>query len=336
MSTVRIPKAILLSDIHFNVHTVKLASEALKAALSDAESKNIPLIIAGDLLDTKAIIRAECANAIISIVENAKTEILMLVSNHDMINEKSKEHSLNFLRPYATVIDTVSEHKKLWFIPYQSTADDFREALKLIPPFKTIIAHQGLNGAFMGEYTIDKSSIDPKELRQYRVILGHYHRAQTLGDKTNKRGLGLCSYIGSPYTISFAEANDGPKGYQILYVDGSLEQVPLNLRKHVVVERDYTQIYDPIPNLNKDDLLWIKVRGPASELDTLDKKEIGKVHLGHESFKLDKIYTDSAKQTLEEVETMKNEDVIDSLIENSPETKTQKVYLRKLWRAALS
>ena len=69
---------------------------------------------------------------------------------------------------------------------------------------------------------------------------------------------------------------------------------------------------------------------------TLDKKEIGKVHLGHESFKLDKIYTDSAKQTLEEVETMKNEDVIDSLIENSPETKTQKVYLRKLWRAALS
>jgi hypothetical protein len=98
--------------------------------------------------------------------------------------------------------------------------------------------HQGFKGAFMGEYVVDKTSIDPSEVADYNVITGHYHRRQKIG---------TVQYIGTPYTITFAEAHDPEKGYQLLLEDGSLRFVPLNLRRHIIVERSCGNVLDPIP-----------------------------------------------------------------------------------------
>lgn len=332
-------KAVLISDVHFNINTLHLASSALNSAIEVAESENVPLIIAGDLNDTKAMLRAECANAIIECLSKAKTEVIILIGNHDLINEKSKSHSLNFLRPFATIVEAPVNYKGLWFIPYQSDSEVLKSILAGIPKGSTIIMHQGVKGAFMGEYIVDTTSIDPSFLAPFRCISGHYHRAQTLICDDRKHASygepGVFNYIGTPYTVTYAEAHDGPKGLQLLLQDNRLEQLPLDIRKHVIIETDYQNVLNPIEGLRGIDLLWLKVHGPASELDKLDKKLIGETLIGHQNFKLDKIYSESEKQVSVEIEKLSDEEMLDKLITDSEETKVQKVYLKKLWREVL-
>jgi DNA repair exonuclease SbcCD nuclease subunit len=327
-------RAVLISDVHFNVKNLVLASASMRAAFLEARRQEVPLIIAGDLNDCKAIVRGECINALLSLFnEFSDVNTFVLVGNHDLINEKGKAHTLNFLRPYATLIDEWTYVKKLdlYMIPYQTDTDELRAILKQIPEGSTVIMHQGIMGAAMGEYIVDKSSIDPSELANFRVITGHYHRAQDIKTgRPRKGGVGLASYIGTPYTVTFTEATDGPKGIQILGSNGLLTQVPLDLRKHVVIETRYDRL-GPMPGLDPKDLLWLKVSGPASELDKLKKKQIGQMLLGHENFKLDRIYDEAEKAELQNLQ-LPPDQLFDKLIDASEETAAQKAFLKQLWR----
>jgi DNA repair exonuclease SbcCD nuclease subunit len=328
-------KAVLISDVHFNLKNLELAKSALSSALAEAEERNVPLIIAGDLNDTKAIMRAECVNAIINVLATAQVRVIVLVGNHDLINEKSHEHSLNFLRLYVDVIQTPVFDKALglWLIPYMHDTDALRVVLKDYVQKQgsgTLIMHQGVQSAFMGEYVVDKTSIEPEAFDGLRVISGHYHRAQVIlcGDR------GTFEYIGTPYSVTFAEAFDGPKGIRLLYEDSTTELIPLGLRKHVIRECSYQEVMEPIAGLNPGDLLWLKVSGPASELDKLKKKEIGEKLIGHQNFKLDKVYDQAAKAEIDVMKLTKDE-LLDRLIDSSEETEVQRKYLKKLWREIL-
>lgn len=329
--------AVLISDVHFNVKSLALAAAALRTAFQEARTRGVPLIIAGDLNDTKAIMRGECVNAILAIfAEFTDVETIVLVGNHDLINEKGKAHTLEFLRPYARVVDDVDFVHGLCLIPYQHDVEALREILSRpgVKSSTTIIMHQGIMGAHMGEYVVDKSSIPPEELANHRVITGHYHKAQDIKcGRPRKGSVGLASYIGTPYTVTFTEAHDGPKGIRVLKQDGLLEQIPLKLRKHVIEEVDLEGLDILIhtgAHPNPDDLFWLKVRGPASELDKLKKKDIGLRLIGHENFKFDKIYDQAEK--LDAPANLPPDQLFDALIDASEETAPQKEFLKKLWR----
>lgn len=324
------PIGVLISDIHFNINTMGLADRAFTMAVTAAMEMNVPLYVTGDLNDTKAIIRGEVANCLISLFKEAKSlnvQTHVLVGNHDLLNEKGSAHSLNFLKPWTNIIDTPTALEGLTAIPYQTDSANIFEALRHVEKGSIVLMHQGVKGAFMGEYIKDRSSVDPALLADWRCISGHYHRHQTINNFT---------YVGSPYTISFAEAGDGPKGFQILFEDGSLELVPTNLRKHVIVERSVSSAFDPIDNLNTEDILWLKVIGPHSELEKLSKRELGLRHLGHSDFKFDKIRTDKARPTPESMESFTSDQILDMLITDSDEPEQQKISLKKLWREVMS
>lgn len=322
------PIAICISDIHFNLNTLPLASQALKSALSKAESLQVPLIIAGDLHDTKAILRAEVMNELIQILSPAKVKVFILRGNHDQLHEKSEEHGLNYLKPYANIIDKFSEYlilPNLLLIPYQNDSDRLKEFILRTPKDSTLIMHQGFLGAAMGDYIQDKTSIDPELVKDFTVISGHYHRHQTIGTVT---------YIGSPFTMSFGEANDGPKGFLILNSDGSFTREILNLRRHIKIELTVGEInslvYDGSRKGPVEDLIWFKVSGPYSELQKIKKQDIAE-RLGLENFKLDLIPSDSAPTTID-AENLTSEQVFDTLIDGTPESDEQKIYLKGLWR----
>jgi len=322
------PLAVIISDVHFNLHTLPLASASLQAAINTANKLQIPLIVAGDLNDTKAIIRAEVANALLDLFKQLKTKAYILVGDHDLINEKEKAHGLNYLASdNVIIIDKVTVLQHFSLIPYQSTNQDFINVLSYIPSQSLVIAHQGFQGAYMGEYIQDKSSVPIEAVKAYKVISGHYHRHQTLGTVT---------YVGTPYTITFAEANDGPKGYLILKASGEFERVFLPLRKHVILERDYTDLIKPALGINADDLLWLKVTGPYSELKRLSKDQIGKTFIGHSNFKLDLIALDEKPLQLAESKKLTNTELFDILIDNTPETDEQKSYLKELYREIIT
>lgn len=319
------PTAILLSDVHFSLNNLSLASESLSTALAHAEKLDIPLIICGDLNDTKAIIRAEVANELIDIFKKAETDILILVGNHDLINEKGKEHSLRFLNELRKV-SVVHRPMECWgfhFLPYFSDPEEFKRALNHIPHGATIICHQGVKGAFMGDYIQDKSSTEPSILEPYTVFSGHYHRHQRVGTVT---------YIGNPYTMSFGEANDGPKGYLVLNDDGSFERVDLKLRRHVIKEYRYDDVISRDDSIGPNDIVWVKVSGPASELDTIDKKSLGDTLLGHSNFKLDLIADVNEIDNNSIKNGMTNASLLDTLIDQIPESEEYKDTLKSLWR----
>ncbi len=89
---------------------------------------------------------------------------------------------------------------------------------------------------------------------------------------------------------------------------------------------------DPVPNLNPEDLLWVKVSGPASELDKLKKSVVGKALIGHEHFKFDRIYDEAEKSEPEDI-TLPPDQLFDKLIDASEETAEQKQFLKALWRS---
>lgn len=326
------PIAVAVSDVHFDAPTLTVAKAALTMALELAEKMSVPLIIAGDLNNTKAIIRAEVANAIIDILKDAKVPVKILVGNHDLVNEKGDEHGLNYLRPYAQIIDQplYDSEVGVGFIPYQNTTDKVRDALKLFEPGDILIMHQGILGAHMGEYILDKASIEPEALAPFKCISGHYHRHQTVGTLT---------YIGSPYTTSFAEANDGPKGCLVLNSDGTFEQREFNLRRHVIIEATVSEINKIKAEHNKylvspQDLLWLKVSGSYLELEELSKKELGEYLFGHCNFKLDKICTSGAPVEIT-TEARSNAEILDVIIDGTPEQPDRKQELKALWRELL-
>lgn len=301
-------KAVLVSDVHVSLSTREVSLPALQAALSFAEENKVPLIIAGDLHDTKAILRGECVNLLLNVFKNAKTPVKLLVGNHDKLSEKGEGNSLEFLRPFVDLIDQpkYDEQLQLGFIPYQSSNEKFIEALSLFKSGSTLIVHQGFMGAYMGEYVKDESSVKPELVKPFKVISGHYHKHQKLGTVT---------YIGSPYTVTFTEANDGPKGFLALFEGNTFEQIPLNLRKHVIYELDVKDLGTYQFNRHKDkDLVWLKLSGNSLDLDKVNKNKLIKEKFNSVSLKVDKIYTDQPKSRVD-LSNKSKDTILDIFIE---------------------
>jgi len=347
------PLACLISDTHYSLSTLELADNAFRQAIDKAAELHVPLIDCGDLTNDKDILRGQVMNRLIATMQYAKEKqvpVYLLVGNHSLVNEKGKEHVLNFLKPHVDsiideprVMDFEMDSKDFFvgFIPYQSNPEEFSKALNYCSrSVSFIIAHQGVEGSHTGDYVQDKSALPKEAFKDFRVISGHYHRRQDIKCGPPRKGaVGLFSYVGNPFSLTFGEAGDGPKGFQILNDDGTLTFVPTNLRKHVVMNAtadEHGIRYQSIVDLKPNDLLWLKVTGAPSDLVKIDKKKIGEVLLGHSNFKLDLIPTEGVE--VEEREKIKiTEDVLmDEIVDASGETTEEKSNLKGLWRTLVS
>lgn len=326
------PVAVLISDTHYSLSTYKIADIAWRMAVDKAAELQVPLIDAGDIVNDKAILRAEVVNTLIETMKYAKQRevtVYCLVGNHDLVNEKGREHSLNFLAPYCTVIDTARplsiSGQRVEFIPYQANLVEFKANLDSSWKESVVIAHQGTKGGAMGDYIQDHSAFDPEIAQGRRIFCGHYHKHYTIGSAVS---------IGNPYTLTSGEAKDPPKGFLVLYSDGSFERVLTGLRKHVILEVEWDKIpyatqYEP------EDLLWLKVTGPKDKLDLLNKHEIGKGLQGHSNFKLDLIPTEATPEPLPEEKPKSQIEIMDQIIDNTGSTSEHKNYLKCLYRDLL-
>lgn len=321
---------VAISDIHFGLKTLPLATRSLERAISEAEVLDIPLVVAGDLQNDKDHMSMIVQNKIISTLKSTKVPVFILSGNHDLINEKGKEHALEYLRPYATIVDeiTYSEDLDVWFIPYQNSKQAFEDKINSLPhPGCKLVFHQGIAGAAMGDYAMDKTSVHPSTLAEHKGITGHYHRHQTLG---------TCTFIGSPYTVTAGEANDGPKGFLVVKDDHSFTRVLTDLRKHVTVIRTVSEIMNPVEGLQPTDLLWIKVSGTTPELDALDKDAVGQFHLGHSNYNLDRDYPQAVKPIeIKNTDSTDPKILLDKIIDDSLETDEFKEELKSFWKEVI-
>ncbi len=334
------PIAVLISDVHYNLQTLKLADAAMRQAINKAAQLGCPLIVAGDLHDTKANLRGECVNAMLKVFDECTTACYILRGNHDQINEKSNEHSINFLALDSRFIIDECESigdsnefdiRSMHLIPYHHDPDTLRKYLKNLRKGSTLIMHQGLTSANMEGYIQDKSAINAKDVAGMRVISGHYHTRQTIALPQG----GKWDYLGNPYTLGFAEASQPEKGFQILYDDGSLEFVPTNLRKHVIIDvmvgdLDHPDLWQY--NLKSDDLIWVKVRGDYEYIASVTRTKVAEWMELAGPFKLDLI-PNSSKSQVFTPKNLTQGPLIDSLIDGLENTSEErKTRLKETWK----
>lgn len=333
-----IPVAVLIADVHYNINTLQLADASMRMAINKANDLDVPLIVAGDLHDTKANLRGECVNAMIETFKLANKKPYVLIGNHDKINEKSKEHSLNFLYSWANIVNDF-RHKHhtahgMHLVSYHSDAEELKNQLAYMKN-RTIICHQGVLGSNSGEYIQDKSALPKEVFADFRVVSGHYHQRQDIQCGPPKPGkIGTFSYIGNPYTLNYGEANDPPKGFQILFEDGNLEFVPSNLRKHVVIEVELigTGVSCRAYSVRPEDLVWVKLRGSKEALSKITKTRISELLKISENFKLDLIPTDTS--AFVENTRLRGEELLDFMIDsltNASEERKQR--LKQVWKS---
>lgn len=327
------PLCVLISDVHFSLKTLDLASIAFKNAILEAARLGTPLIDCGDITNDKAMLRAEVMNEMIELFEYAAfkgVEVYCLVGNHSLINEKGKDHALKFLSPYATIVDKPCTIRGFNFIPYQVNSQDFYDNLNEFDKGSIVFAHQGTLGGWLGDYVKDSSAFDPKLTTAYRLYLGHYHRHYILENTVS---------IGNPYTYSWGEASDGPKGYLIVNEDGTYERKILNLRKHIIYNveiRSEGVVVKACKSIEDGDLIWVKIKGPKADLDKITKKGVAQFYLGdpdNMNFKLDKIPTDEAI-LVPPTKNLSSIEILDKIIDSMPGVDT--AYLKSIYKELLS
>lgn len=318
--------------------TLEVADAALNKAIDKANELRISLVVAGDIHDTKANLRGECVRAMIRTFLRVAQPPIILVGNHDKINEKSEEHSLEFLKPYATVIDYVAKNLiSHWtLIPYQHDVEALKTILSSLPENSNIIMHQGCTDSNSGHYIQDKTALPKEYFKDFRVVSGHYHNRQDIKcGRPRKGSVGLFSYIGNPYTLNFAEANDPEKGFQVLYDDGTLEFIPTNLREHRVLEYTVEQLDGEAIFLGEDrDIVSVKISGSSDQLAKLTKSYVAQALDINQDFKLDLIPIET-KSTLSQqnVENRSQSEVLDTIINSWQGLTPQRMeQIRKIWR----
>lgn len=336
------PIAVLISDVHYNINTLEVADKAMRLAIDKANELGVPIIVCGDLHDTKAHLRGECVKAMIETFESCLKWPYVVVGNHDRLNEKNEKHALNFLKPYASVIESPTNIPDIAMVfPYDHDVENLKKLLKKEPANNRLIMHQGVQGSNSGEYFQDKSALRPEDVAGFRVISGHYHTRQTIALPDG----GQWDYVGNPFTLGFGEANDPPKGFQVLYDDGSLEFVPTNLRKHVIINCQFEDSNGDgkfnilsLPsssNVNDNDIVWVKVNGPKESfvLPMISKKNLAFFLKIKQDFKLELI----PHEQIGDIDIMSifqtKEQVLNGLIDSlTNTTQAQKQRLKTLWK----
>lgn len=313
-------------------------------AVQKANDLRVPLIVAGDLHDTKANLRGECVKAIMDTLSLCP-ETIVIRGNHDSINEKSDAHSLEFLRGLqnVTIVDTggyaFSCHgRTINCVPYNSNVTALSHYLKSVSHNNILVLHQGIQGSQSGDYFQDHSALAPADVAGLRIISGHYHRRQTISLPNG----GQWDYIGNPYTLNYGEANDPPKGFQVLMSDGSLQFVPTDLRKHIIVDINVTE--NPITGTlrtaaewssqssSDEDLVWVKLRAPREVIKSTSKDKIKALTGLKVEFKFDLIPDESVTAEINRKQPVQQtlDYLIDSLSSTSDE---QKERVKSIWKA---
>ena len=209
---------LLTADIHIEnnrnlSNVVRTAGWIRETAVKE---KATDIFILGDFLNSREKIDSLALNKATDIFEGFSevAKVHALLGNHERY-VKTSLYDINSLKPFirhAQIIDSfkilTSEDFYIYCIPHIESNDLFAGIVATIyekcwdipgNKKKVLMAHQGVEGAITNDlYNIyDKGGINANILSKFdKVFLGHYHKAQDIGNIT---------YVGSPVQLSFGE-----------------------------------------------------------------------------------------------------------------------------------
>lgn len=253
-------KAFVISDTHFGMSNINL-EKWLKISQEFFWKFFIPyveenweegdiILHLGDLFDNRTSVNIKAFNEVLKIwdyFEEKKWKSYIIVGNHDMFNEVSREfNSVNILKhSYSTIIDQprIIEFgdRKCAFMPYITSIKEQREILKILDNSDYLFCHTDLLGCRLRQPTkADKGLLEkglPVEeyIHFKQVWSGHIHIRQELKNFT---------YVGSPFHQDRND-RDNKKGIYILNFDDM---------SHIFIENKISPEYKIIEILSESEM----------------------------------------------------------------------------------
>ncbi len=233
-------KFVITADIHLSQYSQDPIQEnnlperlnsiykTLNNILLDCRKLEIKdLIIAGDTLNDKSVIYCNAQSLLLDLIRNnLDIHFIIIDGNHDM-SSMSKGSGLSSLKSLDNEINVTMIHEtktidKIDFVPWgKSMVDDIKNSKS-----DYIISHLGVNEAELSNGMSTQADIKASDFSRFKkVILGHYHKPQTLNN---------IWYVGSPIQLNWGEKNE-EKRYLILdTTNDTIVSVPTNgYKKHI-------------------------------------------------------------------------------------------------------
>lgn len=246
------------------------------------ETLGLPTIILGDVFDTKEVLRGTCLNLVYNRLKRSKLQFIILVGNHDLFRLDQPQHSLEVLKelPNVTIIDSVRKHPTLPFVffPYIHDKAKLKEHL-LQYSNQNLIAfgHFEVSGFDFGNgHLCEDGVITHDDFSGFkRVISGHFHKLQQTGNFT---------YIGTPFSHSFGEANQDKVLGVYTLSDDTLALTPTEFPRHISTKIDMSKkgaekkLVDYLAG-NENNLIRIQLYGSPEDVIKLDKSKYGNYNI---------------------------------------------------------
>lgn len=159
-----------------------------------------PVIILGDLLDTKSVVRSECLNLYYRRLKSSILNYIILVGNHDFHNLQCEDHSLQVLKelPNVTIVDKPTLCYDMLFLPYNHDPKTIKKWLKDTEA-KTVFGHFDICGFDYGNGFMCEEGLSVKDFKKFDLVVsGHFHKFQQQDNLV---------YLGTPFSHSFGESN---------------------------------------------------------------------------------------------------------------------------------
>jgi DNA repair exonuclease SbcCD nuclease subunit len=263
-----------------------------------------PVVILGDLFDTKEIVRGKCLNFVLKRLSESKLHFYILVGNHDWFNLDCKEHSLEALKTLknVSIVDKPfrmnMDSRAVLMLPYYDNMEALKAELAEAKEGGTdfVFMHQGVVGFDYGNgYIADGNGhgeIKPDFLQGFtRIISGHFHKYAEDGN---------LMFLGTPFSHTFGES-DQKKYIGILSPhENELELLETPFPKHRTVEVDCSKP-DALKKLKKQmndkDLFRVKLIGTGIEIKSIDQSQFPGVKFIEEQTDGDQVETASISDT---------------------------------------
>lgn len=242
---------LIVGDPHAKPSNLDLIRKLQKLV----EDQGKTTIWLGDMLDTKELIRGNCLNVWFDYFSKSKLTHHILVGNHDWFNLQCEDHSLQVLKSLRNVhvVDEWQYTAGGWgFLPYMHDQAKLKECIATMREngVKLLFCHIDVSGFDYGNGHICKDGLTIEDLKGIPdVISGHFHTYQA------KKNL---TYLGTPFSHSFGEAN------QIKYLGiyrqgiGQLELVPTEFPRHIAIEFNCDEMSAECEHMfvNPSDPMW--------------------------------------------------------------------------------
>jgi DNA repair exonuclease SbcCD nuclease subunit len=267
-------------------HVTHKSMDRIAVLFDMIEDFGMPVIILGDLFDTKEIIRGKCFNYVYKRLKASRQQFTILVGNHDWFNLDCQEHSLEALKELdnVTIVDEPKMSMGMLFVPYYDDLNKFYEAVNnpIFDSAKTLFMHQGVIGFDYGNGFIADGNghgeITSDKIRPFKkIISGHFHK---FAESDN------LMFLGTPFSHTFGETD------QVKYIGvfdpdyQTIELMETPFPRHRTLEIDLSE-ENPKKLLksllNEKDIFRCKLIGTEMQIKAFDQSGFQGVRFNEES-----------------------------------------------------